>query len=254
MDVLICDDEPLARERMARLVTHLGHQVVAQVTNGRQALEAVQQWHPDIVMLDIRMPEMDGLSCAKLLGAFEKPPAVIFCTAFDEYAVQAFQTHAIAYLLKPVGLNDVAAALSKATLLTQAQIHALSESQHISSSSYSSVNTPLQKRRHISARTHRGMELIAIDDIYYFLADQKYVVVRHKNGQVLIDDTLKELEVEFADQFIRIHRNALLSLKYLEGLEYPKAGYYQVRLQGIDERLQVSRRHLSAIKACMKHL
>ncbi|MDW7640611.1 LytTR family DNA-binding domain-containing protein, partial [Klebsiella pneumoniae] len=96
-----------------------------------------------------------------------------------------------------------------------------------------------------AAKTYRGVELIPVENIYYFLADQKYVTVRHKNGSVLIDETLKELETEFADQFIRIHRNALVSIAYLDGLELVSSGQYQVRLRGLDERLSVSRRHLS---------
>ncbi|TXJ07349.1 MAG: response regulator transcription factor [Acinetobacter sp.] len=246
MNIVVCDDESLARERLVRMVTHLGHQVVAQAENGVQALAQVQKFKPDVVLLDIRMPEMNGLECAAQISTLDTPPAIIFCTAFDQYAIDAFQTHAIAYLLKPLALDDLEHALSKATRLNQAQLQALP--------AQAKDNATTSSRQHIVARTHRGVELIALDDIYYFLADQKYVVVRHKQGQVLIDETLKDLEQEFAQDFIRIHRNALLSLKHIEGLEMLNNGQYQVRCKDIDEKLLISRRHLSQIKERMQHL
>lgn len=247
MKIVVCDDESLARERMVRLVTHLGHQVVAQAENGKQALEVVQKHQPDVLLLDIRMPEMDGLTCAVKISDLDTPPAIIFCTAFDQYAIDAFKTHAIAYLLKPIALDDLEQALHKATRLNQAQLQALPQTSPPSSPEE-------QGRQHIVARTHKGVELIALEDIYYFLADQKYVMVRHRQGQVLIDETLKELEQEFVQGFIRIHRNALLSLHHLDGLEMLPNGQYQARCREIDERLLISRRHLPNIKERMQSL
>lgn len=246
MDIVVCDDEYLARERLVRMVTHLGHHAVAQAANGQQGIEMVQQYQPDVVLLDIRMPELNGLECAAKLSELETPPAIIFCTAFDQYAIDAFKTHAISYLLKPVAMDDLQQALDKARKLNQAQLQALSISPEVPASHDS--------RQHIVARTHRGVELIAIEDIYYFTADQKYVMVRHKHGQVLIDETLKDLEHEFADSFIRIHRNALLSLKYLDGLEVLSSGQYQARCKEVDEKLLISRRHLPHIKERMQYL
>lgn len=249
MDIVICDDEALARERLVRMVTHLGHCVVAQANNGKQAIAAVEKFRPDVILLDIRMPELNGLDCAVQLSQLETPPAIVFCTAFDQYAIDAFKTHAIAYLLKPIPLEDLQHALHKATRLNQAQLQALPVQTQ-------NLNSPTQHttRQNIVARTHRGVELIPVEDIYYFFADQKYVMVRHKHGQVLIDETLKELENEFADVFIRIHRNALISLKHLEGLEMLANGQYQVRCREIDEKLLISRRHLPHIKERMQKL
>lgn len=244
MKVIICDDEHLARERLVRLVQHLGHQVAAQAANGQQAIEQVQYHQADVILLDIRMPEMNGIECAEHLSRLDTPPAIIFCTAYDQYAIEAFKTNAIAYLLKPVALDDLQNALAKATKLNQAQLQAISQPNSQSHAG----------RQHITARTHRGLELIPVDDIYYFLADQKYVMVRHKQGQVLIDDTLKDLEQEFADRFIRIHRNALLALQYLEGIEQIGNGQYQIRCKGIEDKLQVSRRHLPQLKEKMHRL
>lgn len=250
MDIVICDDEALACERLVRMVTQLGHRVVAQANNGKQAIVAVEKFRPDVILLDIRMPEMNGLDCAVQLSQLDTPPAIVFCTAFDQYAIDAFKTHAMAYLLKPIPLDDLQYALNKATRLNQAQLQALP----LQSRDLNSTVSQNTARHNIVARTHRGVELIPIEDIYYFFADQKYVTVRHKHGQVLIDETLKELENEFTADFIRIHRNALIALKYLEGLEMLANGQYQVRCREIDEKLLISRRHLPHIKERMQKL
>ncbi|MFA9203581.1 MAG: LytR/AlgR family response regulator transcription factor [Flavobacteriales bacterium] len=245
MKILVCDDEPLARERLSRMVQDAGHTVVAQATNGIEALEAVRIFQPDVLFLDVRMPEMDGLRCAEALMRLESPPAVIFVTAFDQHAIAAFRTQAIGYLLKPVSRDDLQSALNRASRLNTAQVNHLRVLQDPNA---------MAMRQHIAARTHRGMELIPIENIYYFLADQKYVTVRHSGGQVLIDETLKELETEFGDRFIRIHRNALLAIPYLEGIEMVSTGQYQARFRGITERLAVSRRHLPQLRDKMHTL
>ncbi|BAP35169.1 LytR/AlgR family response regulator transcription factor [Acinetobacter guillouiae] len=245
MDILICDDEPLAVERLSRLVSQLGHQVIATAQHGQQALEMVQQFEPDVVLLDIQMPEMDGLSCAQHLAHFNPTPAIVFCTAFDEHALQAIQSQAKGYLLKPIAKDDLETVLESVTKLTQAQLTHLEKKE---------LMEEKVQRQQIAAKTYRGLELIPVENIYYFLADQKYVTVRHKNGSVLIDETLKDLETEFADRFIRIHRNALISLDYLDGLEMVSSGQYQVRCRELDERLAVSRRHLPLLRERMQNL
>ena len=245
MDILICDDEPLAVERLSRLVSQLGHQVIATAQHGQQALEMVQQFEPDVVLLDIQMPEMDGLSCAQHLAHFNPTPAIVFCTAFDEHALQAIQSQAKGYLLKPIAKDDLETVLESVTKLTQAQLTHLEKKE---------LMEEKVQRQQIAAKTYRGLELIPVENIYYFLADQKYVAVRHKNGSVLIDETLKDLETEFADRFIRIHRNALISLDYLDGLEMVSSGQYQVRCRELDERLAVSRRHLPLLRERMQNL
>ena len=245
MDILICDDEPLAVERLSRLVSQLGHQVIATAQHGQQALEMVQQFEPDVVLLDIQMPEMDGLSCAQHLAHFNPTPAIVFCTAFDEHALQAIQSQAKGYLLKPIAKDDLETVLESVTKLTQAQLTHLEKKE---------LMEEKVQRQQIAAKTYRGLELIPVENIYYFLADQKYVTVRHKNGSVLIDETLKDLETEFADRFIRIHRNALISLDYLDGLEMVASGQYQARCRELEERLAVSRRHLPLLRERMQNL
>jgi len=245
MDILICDDEPLAVERLSRLVSQLGHQVIATAQHGKQALEMVQQFEPDVVLLDIQMPEMDGLSCAQHLAHFNPMPAIVFCTAFDEHALQAIQSQAKGYLLKPIAKDELETVLGNVTKLTQAQLTQIEKKELMEEN---------VQRQQIAAKTYRGLELIPVENIYYFLADQKYVTVRHKNGSVLIDETLKDLETEFSDRFIRIHRNALISLDYLDGLEMVASGQYQARCRELEERLAVSRRHLPLLRERMQNL
>lgn len=240
MRIVVCDDEPLARERLVRIVQDEQHEVVAQAMTGVEAVAAVKQHQPDVILLDIRMPEMDGVRCAQAINELENPPAIIFVTAYDHYAITAFKANAIGYLLKPANKDELIEALAKAKSLNAAQLNELRKLED------PTANPP--RRQHIAARTHRGVELIPLADIYYFTADQKYVKVRHKDGTVLIDETLKELEQEFADELFRVHRNALINLDYLDLLETVDSGQYQVRFKGIDEALAVSRRHLPVLR------
>lgn len=247
MRVLVCDDEKLARDRLARLTEAVADtEVVAEAGNGREAVTLAQSTRPDVVLLDIRMPDMDGIEAARHLLKLEHPPAVIFCTAYDEHALQAFKVQAVDYLLKPVSREDLAAALGRVKSLTRSRLEALEQEVH--------ADGEPGQRRHISARTHRGIELVPVDEIRYFLADQKYVTVKHPGGEVLIDDTLKELEDEFGERFVRIHRNALVAVAWLEGMELANAGHYQVRLKGVEERLVVSRRHVAGLRKMMARL
>lgn len=246
MDILICDDEPLAIERLSRLVTQLGHQVVAKATHGQQALDLAQSLEPDVILLDIQMPEMDGLSCAKMLRELDPMPAIVFCTAYDHHALDAFKSNAEGYLLKPVMQQELQQVLEHIIKLTQAQMSTIKQKENMDEIKIS--------RHQIAAKTYRGVELVPVENIYYFLADQKYVTVRHKNGSVLIDETLKDLENEFGERFIRIHRNALVSVGFLDGLEVVSSGQYQVRCRDLDERLAVSRRHLPNLRERIQKL
>ena len=186
---------------------------------------------------DVRMPEEDGISAAKKITTMEDPPAVIFCTAYDEYALEAFSTEAVGYLLKPVKQEDLEAALLKTQKLNKMQLAALAERE-----------APSNQRKHISAKTRRGVELIPLDNVRFFIADHKYVTVHHTEGETLIDDTLKELETEFSNLFVRIHRNALVAINAIEGMERNPQGQYRVRLKGIEEKPIVSRRHVSRLR------
>ncbi len=242
MRVLIVDDEPPARRRLASLLADLKlGEVVGEAANGKQALECVTRDSPDVLLLDIRMPGMDGLEVAGHLAALDRPPAVIFTTAYDQHALQAFEARAVDYLLKPVRRDRLQAAIERAVRLTQAQLKALR-------------NDSTRARTHISATMHGNLCLVPVEDVRYFQADQKYVSVVYPGGQVLIEEPLKALEVEFGDRFLRVHRNALVAVRHVIALERATDGRYQLRFKGSDETLEVSRRLLTAVKKRLKGL
>ncbi len=242
MRVLIVDDEPPARRRLASLLADLKlGEVVGEAANGKQALELVTRDSPDVLLLDIRMPGMDGLEVAGHLAALDHPPAVIFTTAYDQHALQAFEARAVDYLLKPVRRDRLQEAVERAVRLTQAQLKALRHD-----------NT--RARTHISATMYGNLCLVPVEDIRYFQADQKYVSVVYPGGQVLIEEPLKALEVEFGDRFLRVHRNALVAVRHVVALERAADGRYQLRFEGTDQALEVSRRLLTAVKKRLKEL
>jgi len=237
LKVLIVDDEPPARERLRSLLAEIADvEVIGEAVNGHEALQETHDLAPDVVLLDVRMPGMDGLEAARHLNVLEEPPAVIFTTAYDQYAVEAFDAHAVGYLLKPVRKEQLAASLARAGRVTRAQLQRLAAA------------AGEVRRSHIAARHREGLRLIPIDEVQYFLADQKYTTVRHLNGEDLIEDSLRLLENEFGAAFVRIHRNALVGVKYLERIERNADGQYFVRLRGCEAPLQVSRRMAGELK------
>lgn len=250
MNVLIVDDEPLARARVVRMLEKTdGYTVAGEAEDGYSALRQVEKLHPDVVLLDIRMPGMDGLEAALHLQKLHNPPAVIFCTAYGEYALDAFQTNAVGYLVKPIKQEALEQVLQSAQRLNRAQLQQLATAAQ--PAEHEGIKPP---RHHISARTRSGLELIPISDICCFQADHKYVTLFHPRGELLIDDTLKDLEEEFAGRFVRIHRNALVSVKHIEGMERTPQGFYCLRLQGSDMKPIVSRRHVTDIRSLLKSL
>ena len=249
MDILIVDDETLARQRLLRMVEKIdGFCVVAEADNAEDALAAITRNDPDIVLLDIRMPGRDGLSLAQDIAELEDAPAVIFCTAFDQYALDAFGTNAVGYLLKPVKAEQLLQVLEKAKKLNKIQRGA---AQRIAAQK-NSLPAAENQRTHITAKTRRGVELIPLEEVRYFLADHKYVTVYHRNGEHLLDETLKELEEEFGARFVRVHRNSLVAVKHIEALERNAQGQYQVRLADTELRPVISRRHVSDLKELLK--
>jgi two-component system response regulator AlgR len=248
MNVLIVDDEPLARERLNRLVSDLeGYRVLEPAaSNGEEALTLIDSLKPDVVLLDIRMPGLDGLQVAAKLCERDTPPAVIFCTAHDEFALEAFQVSAIGYVVKPVRSESLAEALKNAERPNRVQLAALTRP------AADSGNGP---RSHISARTRKGIELIPLDQVIYFIADHKYVTLRHDHGEVLLDEPLKSLEDEFGDRFVRIHRNALVARERIERLQRTPLGHFQLFLRGLNgDALTVSRRHVAGVRRLMSTL
>ena len=241
--VLVVDDEHLARERLKRMIeTATDHAVIGEAANGHEALAQTEKELPDVVLLDIRMPGMDGLETARHLAALPASPAVVFCTAYEEHAVQAFDLLAVGYLLKPVRKEQLLRALEHLTRVNRAQLAALAKAEG---------GGP---RTHIAARTYKGMELISLDRIRYFQADQKYVTVGYDGGEVVVDETLRDLEVEFGKRLLRVHRNALVVVAHVTALEKTEGGGFCIRLDGVEQVIDVSRRHAAAVRKAIQDL
>jgi len=238
MRVLIVDDEPPARERLRLMVAEAGDfEVAGEAGHGEQAIDLVDKLTPDIVLLDVRMPGIDGLEVARHLATLPEPPAIIFTTAFDEYALQAFDSEAVAYLLKPIRAEKLRAALAKAARLTRPQLQQMA----------AAAREPAH-RLHIGVRGRDGLKLIPIEEVFYFHADQKYTTVKHLKGEDLIEDSLKTLEEEFSASFVRIHRNAVVNTRYLERIARDASGQHFVHLRGLPDALEVSRRMAGDLK------
>jgi two-component system response regulator AlgR len=188
---------------------------------------------------------LSGLETAQHLNAFEKPPAVVFTTAYDEYAIDAFDAQAVGYILKPVRRERLAQALERAGRLNAATLSAVAEQTGIES-----------RRSHICARVRGELRLIPVEEIHYFHADQKYTRVCYAGGEHLIDDSLKQLEQEFRDDFVRIHRSALVAVSQIEALQKAEDGEVSISLRGDgqvgEDRLTISRRHLAEVRRRLK--
>lgn len=243
MRILIADDEKLARLRLKGLLNEMTEtvQIVAEAENGRVALQRWQETGADILLLDIRMPDMDGLNVARELAKVQAPPAIIFTTAYDEYALQAFDANAVDYLLKPIRKDRLLNALQKAQVFSRAKWDGLMQ-----------WLPERSMRSHLCIQMQAGLHLIPIKDVVFFQADQKYVVVRTPEKAYLLDESLKALEDEFGGLFIRIHRNALVSLLHIEDLQRQLDGQLLIKCQGIDEKLAVSRRLAAKVRTCFK--
>jgi len=242
MNILIVDDETLARERLVRLVGDLGqpYHVVGEAASGEQALAMCASLEVDLVLLDIRMPGLDGMGAAARLVSAEGPPAVIFTSAYEQHALEAFEHGAVGYLLKPIRRSQLAAALERARVPTRPQLEALERMGQ---------GGGARLRRHVCAIFRGAMRCIPIEEIRYFRAEEKYVVARHGEGELLLEESLKSLEHDFGGRLVRIHRNALVAKAYLRGLERDPDGRYRVLLRDLDETLEVSRRHLRALRS-----
>ena len=244
MKILVVDDEILARERLVGLLYELDNNFsISEAEHGADALKLIYKESPELVLLDIRMPVMDGLEVAHHLAGLESPPAIIFTTAYRDYALDAFDAHAIDYLMKPIRKERLQQALGEARALGRINIRELRDSDD---SKYS--------RSHLSATVQGNLQIVPVGEIHYLKADQKYVTAVWPEGEFLIDDTLKSLEKEFDSRFIRIHRNTLVSLKHIQGLDKDKDGNPYIKLQGIKSPLPVSRRHASNLRKAIKQL
>jgi two-component system, LytTR family, response regulator AlgR len=242
--ILIVDDEAPARRRLRELIGDCGAllalEVAGEAGDGREALAALNAGGVDVVLLDIRMPEMDGIELARHIQKFDTPPAIIFTTAYDAYAVKAFELNAIDYLLKPIRAERLALALKKAVA-----------SKALSAATLAQLGT--KARTHVSINERGRVVLVAVADIVFLRAEQKYVTVKTLTREHLLEESLTSLEQEFAQEFVRVHRSALVAKAAIEGFERASAqegseAHWQVMLRGLPERLPVSRRQQHIVR------
>jgi two-component system response regulator AlgR len=243
--LLIVDDEAPARRRLREVLEDCGQglalQVVGEADNGMDALEHAEREKPDAVLLDIRMPGMDGIEVAQHMQKLAHTPAVIFTTAYDNYACQAFEVNAVDYLMKPVRAERLAAALAKARHLNLTMLDALRQAHP-------------KARSHLSLSEKGRLKLVPVADILFFKAELKYVTVRTAEHEYLLEESLVKLEAEFREQFLRIHRNCLVARDKIDQIgktHGSEEGHY-VRLHGLGEALQVSRRQYSQIRETLR--
>jgi two-component system response regulator AlgR len=241
--VLIVDDETPARNRVRDLLSDcalkLPLEIVGEADNGRRALELLPQCEADVVLLDIRMPEMDGLEVAQHMQRLDEPPAIIFTTAFDAYALKAFEVRAVDYLLKPIRLGRLLDALARARTITPLRLDVLRELKP-------------EARTHLSVNERGRIHLIPAGDIAFLKAELKYVTVRTAEREFLLEESLAKLEQEFLGRFVRIHRNCLVAKEAIRGFERAAdadgEGHWVVVLKNVAEKLAVSRRQQHIVR------
>lgn len=243
--ILLVDDEAPARARLrdllADLEAELPNRVVAEAADGIEALERATAGIADVALIDIRMPRMDGIELAQHLARLPRPPAIIFATAYDQYAIKAFELSAIDYLLKPVKAVRLADALRKARRLAP-DSPALRE-------------LAPQGRRHLRSLERGKMLLVPVAEVLYFKAELKYVTARTKEREYVLEESLSQLEEEFAERFLRIHRNCIVARSAIAGVAREKEvaegeseAHWVLLLHGCEDRLQVSRRQWPLVK------
>jgi len=250
--VFIVDDEPPARNRLRDLLhdcsDQLALEVVGEAGNGQEALNKLMETPVDVVLLDIRMPQMDGIELAQhlnklpkpLLGVAKWPPVIIFTTAYDAYAIKAFELHAIDYLLKPIRLGRLFEALTRAREAVPVQTEVLRELLP-------------EPRKFLSIHERGKIHLVPIEQVLFLRAELKYITVRTTEREYLLEESLTALEKEFATRFVRVHRNCLVAKEAIEGFEKSggeegEGSGWMVKLKGLDELLAISRRQQHIVK------
>ncbi|MHB1618286.1 MAG: LytR/AlgR family response regulator transcription factor [Metallibacterium sp.] len=233
MRVLIADDEPLARARLQALLRDCnGAELVGSVGSARAALEALPVLKPTVLLLDIEMPGVDGLALAERIARLTPPPQVIFCTAYAQHALRAYELKAADYLLKPVRIERLREALERAR-----RLHAESAAA----------------RPHLSGMVRGMRQRVPLDEIIALLADDKYVTVHHSGGTLLIEDSLRTLEQTHPERWLRLHRSCLVPRERLLGLNTLPDGRIVAQLAGSTLQPEVSRRNLASVRAWLRN-
>lgn len=234
LKIIIVDDEPLAIERLSGLLSDIPHcQVIGQAPNASVAWQQINTLNPDLILLDISMPGESGMHLAQRIHSLSHPPLVVFCTAYDEYALKAFEAQAIDYLMKPIRFERLLECVERAVKLCKQE---LTESQ----------------KQFVVTTVGGNLRRIALADILYVHAEEKYTVAHHRGGEHILDQTLKDLEQNFPNHFVRIHRNCLVKHEQLKALQRDMEGRVFAVLNELDKPLEVSRRCASELKEWFK--
>jgi two-component system response regulator AlgR len=255
LNVMIVDDEPPARARLGQVLLDCSNQVqlqlVGEAGGGIRGLEEVDRLNPDVVLLDVHMPDMNGIEMARHLAQRSNPPAVIFVTAYDEHALEAFEVRALDYLMKPVRAERLVAALARAERFRTHEPRIEDLAKTIGS-----------VRSHITVSERGRMILVPVEDIVYLRAELKYVTIRTTEREHLTEESLTSLEAEFGERFVRIHRNALVARKSILGFQRVRGsvddegeaseGHWEVLLKDVSDRLPISRRQWPTVKAAAR--
>jgi two-component system response regulator AlgR len=248
--IFIADDEAPARARLKELLADIGSEIATKVVgesaSGLEVIDRLPGSAAQVLLLDIQMPGMGGIELARHLCALENAPAVIFVTAHDRHAVEAFELNALDYLVKPVRAERLAAALRKALGAAPAGAGRAERLERAASAA----------REFFSVVDRNRIVLVPVGEVLYLKAELKYVTLRTKAGDHLIEEPLVSIEREFADRFVRVHRNCLVARAAIRGFERIAAGgeeepHWSVVLAGVDERLPVSRRMWPAVKGVL---
>ena len=234
--ILIIDDEEPARKRLRRMLADIPAVfVTGEAASGQEAMRLIPLKEPNVLLLDISMPGMDGMALAQKLQTRDSPPAIIFCTAWSDQAVEAFECDAVDYLVKPVRVERLKLALDKA--------------RRFNARSGNGENGPF-----LRSILGGKVSLLPLADVIGLYAEDKYTTVLHRKGKLVVNQSLLELEADYADILIRIHRGTLVAKKFIRGLEKTPDGHHFLILDGCDDRPQVSRRNLPAIRKLIREL
>ncbi len=227
--ILLVDDEPPALARIARLIAEIeGAQLVGCEDRASAVVARCRALTPDLVLLDVEMPEISGVRLARRLGELPFPPAIIFVTAYEDYALDAFELAAVDYLVKPVRKERLVQALERVRVRRTT------------------------RQQTIVARLGERLMSIPVDRVRALLAEDKYTCIHHLDGTALIEDSLIALERRFGERFVRVHRNALVSRDHIRALVRDSEGVERVELEDVGVRPEVSRRNLAAVRRLIR--
>lgn len=255
MRIFIVDDEAPARERLRILLSDIAadcpHEFAGEADNPQGALDSIAASRPDLVLLDVQMPGMSGIELAAHIAKLPHPPAVVFVTAYDQYALKAFDVDAVDYLLKPVRATRLAEALQRVGRI-------LARKNHDGAAVKPVV------RQHFSVMERDRLLLVPVPDVIFLKAEQKYVTLHTRERDYLIEDPLVSIEEAWPEVFVRVHRNALVARSAIMGVERGSQAIeqdgggervqesWEVILRDTKERLPISRRQWPAIKVLVK--